>query len=120
MNTRKICLILIGNIYSAPVNNITLNIKFSNELATKSVCTITKTKCYDLVMTYLNYRCKFGVERKTIFVKNLVNHSRGGIGQNSCVRPDKNRIAGRILALDHKIVVPVSDCLVAKRNIYFY
>ncbi len=59
MNTRKTRLISIGNIYSAPINHIT----FSNELVTKSACEVTKTKCYAVFMTSLNYLCEFGVER---------------------------------------------------------
>jgi len=59
MNTRKICLILVGNVYSALINHIT----FSNELANKSACEVTETKCYAVVMTWINYLCEFSVER---------------------------------------------------------
>ncbi|UJR10277.1 hypothetical protein I4U23_014484 [Adineta vaga] len=68
MNSIKIILclliavvIFLSNVSSIPVNN---NTTFVSELSARSVCTMTKTKCYALVMTCLNYRCEFDTKCK--------------------------------------------------------
>ncbi|CAF4855682.1 unnamed protein product, partial [Rotaria sp. Silwood2] len=47
------------NVCSAPAHNSTLNVSTIHALAYIPPCTMTKTKCYGVVLACRNYRCQF-------------------------------------------------------------
>lgn len=54
--------LLIANVYSEAGNNTASNISSARALTSSVPCTMTKTKCFGVILACLNYRCEFSTQ----------------------------------------------------------
>lgn len=53
------CILLTRNVNLIPTNNLLAREASIHKIVPRQVCTMSKTKCYGVVLACLNYRCEF-------------------------------------------------------------